>query len=130
MGNEPKQAKILVVEDESVTRKLVATRLERSGATVVTVEDGRAAVRAVLDGERNAEPFDLIVMDVLMPGLNGLDAARALRTKGYAGGIIAVSAFYNENQCLTAGCDDFLAKPFYPAQLLEKVSEYLCRQRT
>ena len=86
-----------------------STLLEREGCKVDRVADGEQAIAAAVAGS-----YDLILMDLRMPGMSGVDAARALRAKGVAAPIAALTAdAFDEDKraCLAAGMDDFLVKP-------------------
>ncbi len=85
------------------------------------VADGRAAVEQVMRREGSAEGYDLVLMDVQMPGIGGLDATRQLRREGFNKPIVALSAGVFDHQrasCIDAGCSDFIPKPIDRAQLL------------
>ena len=97
--------------------------LSRAGAEVVTAENGEEAVAAA-----SASEFDLILMDVQMPRLNGLDATRRIRESGVAVPILALTAFSSggdRTSCLDAGMNDFLAKPFETAVLIQTVARWI-----
>lgn len=110
--------RILVAEDDPTNRKLISVLLDRGGHAVRLAGDGEEAVAAV-----QAEPFDLVLMDMRMPGVDGLEAARRIRAlpDGHARvPIIALTANAlreDEAACRAAGMDDYLAKPFSPARL-------------
>jgi len=119
----PRALRLLVAEDTPVNRKLVATVLSKRGHHVTTVENGRQAVEAVA---QNA--FDLVLMDVQMPEMDGLEAARAIRAReGTSGGhvpIVALTAHAlkgDRERCLAAGMDGYLAKPIDLDQLVATV---------
>ncbi|MSV30463.1 MAG: response regulator [Bryobacterales bacterium] len=115
--------KILVADDNPVSQKLVARVVERYGHRVVVVDDGRAALTAV---ER--EPFDLVLMDVQMPEMSGLEATRAIRNREKEHGghlpIIALTANAmagDRELSLEAGMDGYVAKPLNPAELFDAI---------
>jgi CheY-like chemotaxis protein len=122
--------RVLLVEDAPVTRRLHAELLRRSGAEVATAENGRIAcdlVRASID-ERH--PFDLVLMDIQMPVMDGLDATRALREAGWVGPVIAVTAHVTDedrDRCLAAGCDDYVTKPVKRDEFLDLCRSFLVR---
>jgi CheY-like chemotaxis protein len=116
----PATWRILVVEDVPSQQKLLVKILSKSGHSVATADCGREAIDLT---ER--EPFDVILMDVQMPGMSGLDAIRAIRThESYAGGhvaIIAVTAHVlsgDADQCYDAGADAYLPKPINLVDLM------------
>ncbi len=116
--------RVLVADDCPDNRRLMLRLLEMAGAKVVTAEDGAKAVAAVLGDSIVDEPlragFDVILMDMQMPVLDGYQATRELRQRGYEGAIIAVTAnamSTDRQRCIDAGCDDYLAKPILSDEL-------------
>ena len=116
-----RRLRILVAEDHAVNRKLVTTLLRARGHVVKAVENGRAAVAAI---EAAADPFDVVVMDLQMPEMGGLEASQAIRTlEGPAGRrvpIVALTAHAlrgDRERCLQAGMDDYMSKPIDADQL-------------
>ena len=104
--------RILVVDDDTVISKVFTLMLQRSGFEVAVAEDGLMAVKMWEDGN-----FDLVLMDVQMPRMNGFEATRAIREKEVVRGghtlIIAITAFALHNdelKCLAAGMDDALRR--------------------
>ena len=112
---------ILVADDEAINRALIQRRLEREGYRVLTARDGREAVRLA----REALP-DLVILDVMMPGMDGLDACRLIkeddRTRDIP--VIFLSA-RDETEMkvsgLGLGADDYISKPFEAAELVARV---------
>ncbi|MCC7494449.1 MAG: response regulator [Fimbriimonadaceae bacterium] len=116
---------ILVVDDESINRELLSHRLRREGYRVRTAVDGSSALAAV--GE---ELPDLILLDVMMPGIDGFEVTRRLRqaVATRAIPIVLVTALADRESKLTglqAGADDFLTKPFDPVELIARVRSLL-----
>jgi CheY-like chemotaxis protein len=114
---------VLVVDDNRVNRLIAVKTLEAMGAAATAVEDGPAAIKAVAAGG-----VDLVLMDINMPGMDGLEATRRIRalgpTKGGAVPIIALTADVLRHQreaCLAAGMDGVTTKPFSPAQLASEI---------
>ena len=106
---------ILVVDDFDDTRLLLRTWLERRGFRVVEAENGIQAIN-----QAEAESPDLIIMDMQMPGLDGLSATRRIRKSHDSVPILAVSAYGAEQYrdlALAAGCNDYVSTPFEPATL-------------
>jgi two-component system alkaline phosphatase synthesis response regulator PhoP len=117
-------ATILVVDDEPRIVQVVRDYLEHGGFTVLTASDGPAALRSA----RTGRP-DLIVLDLGLPGLDGLDVARSLRRDG-AVPIIMLTARTEESDKLVGlelGADDYLTKPFSPKELVARVRAVLRR---
>jgi CheY-like chemotaxis protein len=119
---------VLVAEDNVVNQKLVARLLEKWGHTVGLASTGTEVLRAL-----DREPFDLVLMDVQMPDMDGLQATAAIRAQEHMTGthvpIIALTAYVmpgDEAQCLAAGMDAYVTKPIRPADLrtaLQRVME-------
>lgn len=119
-------ARILVVDDDPSLRSLTGTFLETHGYEVFEA-DGGAAMRAVLE----REPIDLVILDVMMPGEDGLSLARSLTSHSEVA-IIFVSALGGETDRiigLEVGADDYVAKPASPRELLARVRAVLRRRR-
>jgi two-component system, cell cycle response regulator DivK len=103
--------RILIAEDNPDNREMLARRLERRGYSVLFAEDGAAAINAVFTHRP-----DLVLMDVSMPVLSGLEATKAIRERevGPRTPIIALTAHAMDSarqECLAAGCDAFATKP-------------------
>ena len=121
--------RILLAEDEPVNRMVALALLKDSGLLIDTAEDGSQAVQLA-----SATPYALILMDVQMPQLDGLEATRLIRlTKYHAATPIAAmtaNAFAEDRQrCLDAGMTDFLTKPFQPEVLYSLLWRYLAARR-
>jgi signal transduction histidine kinase/CheY-like chemotaxis protein len=119
---------ILLAEDGPDNQVLIAGVLRKAGALVTIAENGRIAVERALAAQRAGAPFDVILMDMQMPELDGYGAAAALRREGYAGPIAALTAHAmagDRERCVAAGCDDYLTKPIDRHLLLHKVGRWL-----
>ena len=116
----------MLAEDGYDNRRLIKTILRKAGAEVESVENGRLAV-----ARAEAEPFDLILMDINMPEMDGLEATRRLRDHGYTRPILALTAnamSADVVRCLEAGCNEHLAKPIDRLQLLQTIAAYVGRK--
>jgi CheY-like chemotaxis protein len=123
-AHQSAQLHVLLAEDNPVNAKVVTTLLRRDGHTVEHVVDGRAAINAYAHAH-----FDVVLMDVMMPDLDGLEATRAIREHERTGArrtpIIALTASAMKGdveRCLEAGMDDFLSKPLNLAQLRTRLA--------
>ncbi|TVQ75607.1 MAG: PAS domain S-box protein [Phycisphaeraceae bacterium] len=126
------RARVLVVDDGKDNRRLISFHLKRAGATVELAEDGREGVDKALRAYNQGMAYDLILMDIQMPEMDGLEATRALRGNGYDLPIVALTAHAmagDREVCLEAGCDDYLTKPIDPNRLLETCEEMAGRRR-
>lgn len=113
--NAAKGARVLLAEDNPINAMLARILLEREGAQVERVTTGVEAVNALAAGA-----YDLVLMDLRMPGLDGVAATMALRAKGVTTPVVALTADAFEDDrraCLKAGMDDFLVKPLTPDTL-------------
>ena len=127
---ESLDARILVAEDGPDNQQLIAFILEKAGARVMVVENGREAVDAAWDAQENGNPFDLIVMDMQMPVLDGYTATGELRSRGYHGAIVALTAHAMSDErerCLASGCDDYASKPIDRRRLVHCIATTLER---
>jgi len=115
--------RILIADDGADNRRLLTHHLERAGATVVAVEDGGSAVHAASRDITGPDAFDIILLDLHMPILDGYHAARLLRKRGYAGPILAAtaSAANETDGCQAAGFNGVLLKPIDPPRLIAGV---------
>jgi len=115
------RGRILLAEDGLDARRLLARHLRAAGAEVETAENGLVACELALRAADTGTPYDLILMDMQMPELDGYDATRQLRAAGYKLPIVALTAHAlagDRDKCLSIGCDDFAAKPIEYAQLM------------
>ena len=114
---------VLVAEDAPDISTIMRMHLESAGARVTVVDNGPDAVEAVYDGS-----FQAVMMDIHMPGMDGIEAIREIRARGVSTPIIVISADSTEARCreyVAAGADGFIAKPFSRAAFLREAARYL-----
>jgi signal transduction histidine kinase/DNA-binding NarL/FixJ family response regulator len=107
-------ARVLLAEDGPDNREIITLHLRRAGCEVEVAEDGSVARDKALAATAEGKPFDVILMDMQMPVMDGYTATATLRADGYRGAIIALTANAmkeDRERCLQAGCDEYAAKP-------------------
>ncbi len=123
------QGRVLLAEDGPDNQRLLRFVLERAGLEVSVVEHGRAAVELLLEPPHSQ--FDIVLMDMQMPIMDGYQATFELRRRGYSGPIVALTANAmpgDRDRCLAAGCSDFAAKPVNRRALLQMLGRFLGTQ--
>lgn len=114
--------KVLLVEDSPDNRRLITAYLKKTGALVSTAEDGLKGVERALE-----DAYDVVLMDVQMPEMDGHEAMRKLRSMGFSRPIVALTAHAmkeERDRCFESGCTDYLTKPVSRDQLIEVISRY------
>jgi len=117
------RGKVLLAEDVIDNQRLISIYIQKTGAEVDIANNGEEAVKAAL-----AQEYDLILMDMQMPVMDGIQAVKKLRSNNYDGTIVALTANAmkeDELQCREAGCDDFLPKPIDRHQFVDLLTHYL-----
>ncbi|HYD01849.1 MAG TPA: ATP-binding protein [Phycisphaerales bacterium] len=120
--------RVLLAEDGIDNQRLISMLLRRAGAEVVVADNGLAAAEAAAEAVKSGRPFGLILMDMQMPVLDGYSATSRLRSEGYQGPILALTAHAmaaDRDRSIRAGCDDYLTKPIDRALLTETVHAWL-----
>jgi two-component system cell cycle response regulator DivK len=119
------QKVILSAEDNPANRRIIRDLFGKKGYKVIEATNGEEAI-AMAEQEKS----DLILMDILMPKISGYEAAQSIKSNPELKHIpiIAVTSYAlsgDDQKAYEAGCDDYIAKPFHPKLLLEKVEQYL-----
>ena len=125
--------RVLLAEDGPDNRRLISFVLEKAGAKLTAVEDGQAAIEAALEALETGHPFDVVIVDIQMPLVDGYQATERLRAAGYKRPIIALTAHAmrgDRERCLAAGCDDYATKPIDRHLLIRMVADYAKRAKT
>jgi len=120
--------RVLLAEDGVHNQRVISYYLQTAGADVTLADDGRVACQKAMEASAAGRPFDVILMDMQMPEMDGYTAAATLRGKGYGGPIIALTAHamsHDRDKCLSAGCTDYLTKPIDRHLLLRTVGTHL-----
>lgn len=129
LTDKPKlTGRILVVDDRREIRFIAQDFIEDAGGTVTTADNGQEAIDAIQKAEADGTPFDLLVIDMQMPILNGYETARRLRASGFDKPIIALTAHAmdgDREDCLAAGCTDYISKPLDGSTFTDLLHGYL-----
>ena len=120
-----RKSKILVVEDEEAIRDLIALNLETEGYAVITAQNGQEAIELF-----EAQKFDAIVLDVMMPEINGFDVCKIIRLTNHMVPVLFLSAKSNSGdriEGLKLGADDYMTKPFSLEEFLLRIKKLVTR---
>jgi CheY-like chemotaxis protein len=129
-------ARILIIDDEPTVLKLIATILAKAGHTITSCSSGSTALKTlgVISSDSEPEPPDLIILDIMMPKMDGYSISRAIRNAPRTRDIplIIVSALREMSRLFTATVDvqGFINKPFSPEELIAEVGRVLESSRT
>lgn len=133
------KGRVLVVDDVSENREILAYYLGKAGYDVVTTQDGLMAIEGLVGGailRRSGDKppkFDLVLMDMQMPRMDGYEAVRTLRSQGFRTPVVAVTAHTltgDREKCLAAGCDEYIGKPVDPEKLVAICDELVAKVRS
>lgn len=115
--------KILVVDDNMHNRYIARFLLEHAGYIIEEAESGEQALQLSKDGQ-----FDLVLMDIQMPGMDGIEAMRLMREQGVITPVVALTAkamHGDREKILEQGCDGYISKPFKVEEFVQQVESYL-----
>jgi len=124
----PLACHVLAVEDRRDNQFLIREFLRRAGAVVTVASDGRTAIDLIAKAQHDGQPFDVVLMDMHMPEMDGYAATTELRAHGHHLPIIALTASAmkgDHERCLEVGCDDYLPKPIDFRRLIEMVARHV-----
>jgi CheY-like chemotaxis protein len=131
LGEEPKwQGRLLIVEDSQCMQQIIHAILRKMNVDVKIVGNGQMACTIAENSKAVGNPYDLILMDIQMPEMNGYDATQWLRTHGWEGPIVALTAYSSvedRKKCLDAGCTDHLCKPITEMALRDVLTRHMSR---
>ncbi|HUT92424.1 MAG TPA: ATP-binding protein [Thermoguttaceae bacterium] len=130
-STEKLYGRVLLAEDGPDNQRLIRFLLNKAGLEVDLAENGQIACDKALASESEGRPYDLILMDVQMPEMDGYTATRQLREHRWRGPIVALTAHAMEGdreRCLEAGCDDYASKPIDRTTLLRVAAKHIPRQ--
>jgi CheY-like chemotaxis protein len=121
---------ILIVEDNPVNQKLIAFLLARAGYSYEVADNGAVALERLEQGQ-----FKLVLMDMMMPVMNGYDATRAIRSNQKLRNLPVIALTANamkgeDEKCRAVGCSDYLAKPYSKDQILNAISVQIRKSQT
>jgi CheY-like chemotaxis protein len=122
------KGRVLLAEDDQSIQALMQRALAAVGLEVDVAADGLVACEKALRARDRAMPYDVILMDIKMPRLDGFAAARRLRAAGWSGPVLALSAHAGPSvadDCREAGCDDYLLKPMSLEELVRQIGRHL-----
>ncbi|PHR95332.1 MAG: hypothetical protein COA78_30335 [Blastopirellula sp.] len=118
---------VLLAEDGPDNQRLIRFILKKAGAEVDVAENGQIAIEKIQSATKQKTPFDVVLMDMQMPVLDGYSATKKLREQEYTGPIIALTAHAmaeDRNKCLDSGCDDFASKPIEREALFAVIQKH------
>lgn len=122
------RGRLLLAEDVPDIQVLVARNLREIGLDVDVADNGRQACDMAMASKTHGSPYDIVLMDIQMPGMNGYEAARWLREHDWQGPIVALTAHAmvgDREKCQAAGCDDYIAKPLVATVLRDVLMRHL-----
>ena len=123
--------KVLIVEDDSAVRGVVELALEREGMRTLAVADGEEALKRLGSSEQDV---DLVVLDVMLPGMDGVSVCREIRESDVGSDVPIIMLTARDDEAsiligLEVGADDYVTKPFSPRQLISRIRAHLRRRR-
>ena len=123
--------RILIADDEVTLLHTMAFTLKRKGFDVDIVENGESAYNKVMESNQNSKFYNLIITDIQMPGLSGLELISKIREAGIQTPILAITGFGTMNmvvELMRAGCKDYLDKPFTMNEFIERITKLLTQK--
>jgi CheY-like chemotaxis protein len=125
---EPRPPRVLIVDDEEGFRLGAVVALRRAAYRVAEARNGGEALEKVLSARRAGEPFDLVVTDIRMPVMSGIELIDSLRERGVDAALCAITCFGDRellSELAGKGCTEYLEKPFAPEDLVQRIRAIL-----
>jgi signal transduction histidine kinase/DNA-binding LytR/AlgR family response regulator len=122
------RGRVLLAEDGVHNQRAITFYLQKAGAEVAIAENGKIACNMAMAALHSGKPYDVILMDMQMPEMDGYEATSSLRQRGYQGPIVALTAHamsHDRDRCIKAGCTDYVSKPIDRRKLIETVAKHL-----
>ncbi len=120
--------RILIADDEAALLKTMAFTLKRKGYETITFKDGYTAYKEIMEAFHNSNNYNLIITDIQMPELSGLELIKRVREAGVDTPILAITGYGNTDlivDLMRAGCQDYLDKPFSINELINRISKLI-----
>lgn len=123
---------ILIADDDSEIRNSIGIALRMAGYKISEAANGESALSLILNSQNNGNQFNLLILDIWMPEMNGIELLEELDKNGIFIPILAISAYFNSavvNELMNKGFPDFLDKPFGPQKMIERIEDILRKFR-
>lgn len=123
-------ARVMICEDEVHIQRLIKLVLEKQGHVVTTADNGEDCLRLIAEAQKNQAMPDLLLLDILMPGIDGLQVLKSIKsqTTTKALKVVLLTALAQENvvlQGIKLGATDYIRKPFHPKELVQRLEKIL-----
>lgn len=128
-------ARVMICEDEVHIQRLIKLVLEKQGHVVTTADNGEDCLRLIAEAQKNQAMPDLLLLDILMPGIDGLQVLKSIKsqTSTKALKVVLLTALAQENvvlQGIKLGATDYIRKPFHPKELVQRLEKILSQNES